>query len=335
MSDFLAKNEIYVYVYRSEGWENVEYVGTTKDLDATLQEKAEQLGNSKVAHVRALSFSFPQPSAMEEVAVMWRNSVKEVGGPALNPADYLFDDDDDEDEDDDDEWEPEIAAGASATLSSSNPDGEEVVSPFDPEKDTSSGIPVTTEGVLPLTKDNVDKVLDEVRPYLIADGGNVAVEGIDEEKGEVFLKLQGACGELDERLLNTEYDIGVLYFLTMFFVMFLYCLSSGSCASSTVTMEMGIERVLKENFAGFSRVVQVEDPETAVTELTWEAVEAEFNRIYPAIMAMGGVAKLVKVDSDLGVVEMTFRGSNKIRQGLELAIMDVPFVNRVEFIMEE
>jgi hypothetical protein len=50
---------------------------------------------------------------------------------------------------------------------------------------------------------------------------------------------------------------------------------------------------------------------------------------------MGGVAKLVKVDSDLGVVEISFRGSNKIRQGLELAIMDVPFVNRVEFIMEE
>jgi hypothetical protein len=51
-------------------------------------------------------------------------------------------------------------------------------------------------------------------------------------------------------------------------------------------MEMGIERVLKENFAGFNKVVQVEDPEQAVTELSWELVEEEFNRIYPAIIAM-------------------------------------------------
>lgn len=109
----------------------------------------------------------------------------------------------------------------------------------------------------------------------------------------------------------------------------------GSCASSTVTMEMGIERVLKENFEGFTRVVQVEDPDAAVTELSWELVEQEFNRIYPAIVAMGGVSKLVSIDKDLGVVQLTFRGSNKIKQGLELALLDVPFVNRVEFQMEE
>jgi hypothetical protein len=133
---------------------------------------------------------------MEEVAVMWRNSVKEAGGPVLNPADYLFDDEDDDDEDED-EWEPEFAAGATAAMTPSSDSAGEVVSPFDPEaeKGASDGIPVTSDGVLPLTKENVDKVLDEVRPYLIADGGNVAVEGIDEEKGEVFLKLEGACGE--------------------------------------------------------------------------------------------------------------------------------------------
>lgn len=30
---------------------------------------------------------------------------------------------------------------------------------------------------------------------VIADGGNVAVEGVDAEAGAVFLKLEGACGE--------------------------------------------------------------------------------------------------------------------------------------------
>ncbi|KAL0389743.1 UNVERIFIED_CONTAM: NifU-like protein 1, chloroplastic [Sesamum calycinum] len=40
-----------------------------------------------------------------------------------------------------------------------------------------------------LTSGNVDKVLDNVRPYLIADGGNVDVVSV--EDGVVSLKLQG------------------------------------------------------------------------------------------------------------------------------------------------
>ena len=60
---------------------------------------------------------------------------------------------------------------------------------------------------LELTADNVEKVLDEVRPYLIADGGDVELVEID---GLVVrLKLNGACG---------------------------------SCPSSTTTMRMGIEK---------------------------------------------------------------------------------------------
>lgn len=58
----------------------------------------------------------------------------------------------------------------------------------------------------------MDAVLEEVRPYLLADGGNVAVAGVDLETRDVRLVLQGACG---------------------------------SCPSSTVTMKMGIERVLR------------------------------------------------------------------------------------------
>ena len=73
--------------------------------------------------------------------------------------------------------------------------------------DTASSINETLE----LTGDNVEKVLDEVRPYLISDGGNVELVEID---GLVVkLRLQGACG---------------------------------SCPSSTVTMRMGIERRLVE-----------------------------------------------------------------------------------------
>ena len=45
---------------------------------------------------------------------------------------------------------------------------------------------------LELTVANVDTVLDEVRPYLVADGGNVAVVGVDEATRSVQLQLEGA-----------------------------------------------------------------------------------------------------------------------------------------------
>ena len=37
--------------------------------------------------------------------------------------------------------------------------------------------------------ENVDRVLDDVRPYLIADGGNVTVVSV--EDGVISLKLEG------------------------------------------------------------------------------------------------------------------------------------------------
>lgn len=45
-----------------------------------------------------------------------------------------------------------------------------------------------------LTIENVEKVLDEVRPFLIADGGNISIESIDSKTRDIALMLQGACG---------------------------------------------------------------------------------------------------------------------------------------------
>ena len=73
-----------------------------------------------------------------------------------------------------------------------------------------------------LTSENVEKVLDELRPFLMADGGNVEVVEID---GPVVkVRLQGACG---------------------------------SCPSSTMTLKMGIERKMREAIPEVSEVVQV------------------------------------------------------------------------------
>ncbi|BAZ49213.1 NifU family protein [Cylindrospermopsis raciborskii S07] len=73
-----------------------------------------------------------------------------------------------------------------------------------------------------LTLENVETVLDEMRPYLISDGGNVEVVELD---GPIVkLRLQGACG---------------------------------SCPSSTMTLRMGIERRLKEMIPEIGEVEQV------------------------------------------------------------------------------
>lgn len=74
-----------------------------------------------------------------------------------------------------------------------------------------------------MTPEAVDKVLDEVRPYLLADGGDVEVAAV--EAGNVYLTLQGSCS---------------------------------SCASSSVTMKMGIERALKAAYGDrLKEVIQV------------------------------------------------------------------------------
>ena len=77
---------------------------------------------------------------------------------------------------------------------------------------------------LALTEENVEQVLDEMRPYLMADGGNVRLVEID---GPIVkLELQGACG---------------------------------SCPSSTMTLKMGIERRLREKIPEVNEVEQVID----------------------------------------------------------------------------
>ncbi len=75
---------------------------------------------------------------------------------------------------------------------------------------------------LELNPENVETVLDELRPYLMADGGNV--ELVEIEGPVVRLRLQGACG---------------------------------SCPSSTMTLKMGIERKLKDSIPEVGEVEQV------------------------------------------------------------------------------
>ncbi|MDY6912566.1 MAG: NifU family protein [Chloroflexota bacterium] len=70
--------------------------------------------------------------------------------------------------------------------------------------------------------EKVESVLDEIRPALQADGGGVDLISVVD--GVVSVKLTGACG---------------------------------GCPMSTMTLKMGIEKVLKEKLPEIKEVVSV------------------------------------------------------------------------------
>lgn len=74
-----------------------------------------------------------------------------------------------------------------------------------------------------LDKVKIQEVLDMLRPYLQADGGDVELVDVTEE-GQVQVRLQGACG---------------------------------TCPSSTYTLKMGIEEQLKQQVPGVTEVIAV------------------------------------------------------------------------------
>ena len=72
-------------------------------------------------------------------------------------------------------------------------------------------------------KEQVEEVLDRIRPMLQRDGGNVELIEVDED-GTVKVKLTGACH---------------------------------GCAMATLTLKRGIEAKLKEEVPGVKEVVAV------------------------------------------------------------------------------
>ncbi|RLB64476.1 MAG: NifU family protein [Deltaproteobacteria bacterium] len=72
-------------------------------------------------------------------------------------------------------------------------------------------------------KEQVQEVLELIRPALQADGGDVELVDVTDD-GIVSVRLTGACG---------------------------------SCPMSTMTLKMGIERTLREKMPEVKEVVQV------------------------------------------------------------------------------
>lgn len=74
-----------------------------------------------------------------------------------------------------------------------------------------------------MLKEEVEKALSKVRPYLQADGGDVELVEVTDE-GVVKVKLKGACG---------------------------------SCPMALMTLKMGIERYLKKEIPEVTEVIAV------------------------------------------------------------------------------
>jgi Fe-S cluster biogenesis protein NfuA len=86
--------------------------------------------------------------------------------------------------------------------------------------------PSDDAGEKELTPDAIEAVLDAmVRPALQADGGDIAFVKV--EANDVYVRLVGSCS---------------------------------SCPSSILTMKMGVERLLQEEFPAMGALIQVEDP---------------------------------------------------------------------------
>lgn len=73
-------------------------------------------------------------------------------------------------------------------------------------------------------KDDVIAVIEEVRPFINMDGGDIELIGVNEETGVVTVQLFGACE---------------------------------SCSMVSITLKAGIETKLRESVPGITEVIAV------------------------------------------------------------------------------
>lgn len=73
-------------------------------------------------------------------------------------------------------------------------------------------------------KQEVEEQLNDIRPALQADGGDIELVDVDEKTGIVQVKLLGACA---------------------------------GCPMSQMTLQMGVERILKNKVPGVTKVENV------------------------------------------------------------------------------
>eukprot|EP00292_Cryptomonas_paramecium_P022484 CAMPEP_0113700848 /NCGR_PEP_ID=MMETSP0038_2-20120614/24213_1 /TAXON_ID=2898 /ORGANISM="Cryptomonas paramecium" /LENGTH=198 /DNA_ID=CAMNT_0000624607 /DNA_START=188 /DNA_END=784 /DNA_ORIENTATION=+ /assembly_acc=CAM_ASM_000170 len=167
---------------------------------------------------------------------------------------------------------------------------ENIVSPFDPaveDDDSDDDEEGRDSALLPLTRDNVELVLDKMRPYLLSDGGNVKL--VEISGGVVRLKLEGACG---------------------------------TCPSSSMTMKMGLEKGLKERIPDIMSVIQ--DYGDDLPPLDEAEVEKVLDTVRPFLKVAGGDISLKKLHGVGGLqptVVLNMTGSSAALRSVRNEIM--------------
>ncbi len=86
----------------------------------------------------------------------------------------------------------------------------------------------------------LDYVFNKIRPQLQADGGDAEITDVDQEKGIVYVALQGAC-------------VG--------------------CPMSAITLNQGIEAILVENVPGVEKVLPDMDRTDAFASMREEVLD--------------------------------------------------------------
>jgi Fe-S cluster biogenesis protein NfuA len=223
--DDLAKIQ-GVYAIQDDGG-NVQYVGSSTTVASDVRRHLSKHGASVVSSIRIQTFANPNTEAIDayklelirqtsakgnlEDATQWEDkavirssdpavgvSSKESAGASTSSSGKVIERlieivDADEDR------KTAATAAARSGVAIESPFASTGVNQQPDDRIQSDGGdsyiigPIASTG-LDLTKENVDKVLEEIRPYLIADGGNVAVVAIDDFTRSISLSLQGACG---------------------------------------------------------------------------------------------------------------------------------------------
>jgi Fe-S cluster biogenesis protein NfuA len=73
-----------------------------------------------------------------------------------------------------------------------------------------------------VVREQVEAVIEMIRPALQSDGGDIVLLDVDEDTGVVEVELVGACG---------------------------------SCPSSTMTLKAGVERIMRDRVDGVTEIV--------------------------------------------------------------------------------
>lgn len=274
--------------------ETVQYIGLSDDILYDIEYFKNKLGYEKVNKVRIQTFSSNYDEKFPE---SYKNELIHQTNPpgnSINSEDWIIPQ---KNSDIKNVSKFDLLKEKVMMMRSQGLPSLEVETPITPSSETKVLSLHDDSQQLDFTLENVDLVLNEIRPYLISDGGNVSVISIDTKTYTVQLELQGACG---------------------------------NCPSSTTTMKMGVERVLKENFP---YITDVEAVSTVVesSKITVDMISNVLGPVMPSISGLGGKISVISIEQETGTVTLKFEGPVRLKKGLELILKEVKEIKHIIF----